>query len=426
MYPFRLLGQYLWNVIYPQPPSGAGYGYRWRPGQPIPASFSVFDPETAPPGLFVVFQSAHLSPRPDPFDAGVGGVGTVYPPAAAPSQALTALVNTVTSNPPAGAEGTYWQGVSPQRLLYISGFLSYVDTCLRIINQMPAGQNLLHRLDTGPYAVFISPAAGTNQTFASTPDNAVTYLTRKIANYPNETVRDPNIRTMVDQTYPNINGVAARYDQLAADVNALPLYSLFVQQGQFANQFLANFFQFRNARVTGQDLMDWFSAVGFPAFDQNVTDFPGVQQGVTVREFFLLSLIFLLNAQSPTGTGCGAGVKFNVRNEGDNVLGSPQFRPPAIGLAHELMHALHYGQGTAPGYEIGGFTTTAAELKFTGIQPYNNEPVSENAVRQNWIAAAPGGLDPSNVWAAPALRNAYEPPVPPNTATTLRTRSLCI
>ena len=87
------------------------------------------------------------------------------------------------------------------------------------------------------------------------------------------------------------------------------------------------------------------------------------------------------------------------------------------------MHAMHYGRGTAPGYEINHFTSTAAELLFTGIGPFANEPITENTVRGQWATIPAPAIDPSNVWAAPALRTVYDLPTGGNTAATLRVAS---
>ena len=172
--------------------------------------------------------------------------------------------------------------------------------------------------------------------------------------------------------------------------------------------------------------MDWLSPNGFPAFDQNLRTLNTVFQGVSIRQAFLLAMNIVLYSAVPPGAGTGSGIRFNVRNVSDNDLNSADFRPPAIGLAHELMHAMHYGRGTASGPEFGNFLTTAAELLFSGIGPFANEPITENAVRGQWGTIPGHFIDASNTWANPALRTIYDRPAANQTAKDLRDLTFCI
>lgn len=410
------------------PPANAAYGYQWQAGQGVPNQLTGYDLAAGvPPGLYVAFPPTLLdSAMVDPFGRAVGGPGTVFPILPAPSPAMTNLITRMRNNPPPG-EAALFNNATPARLADLTGFLSYTNTCLEIINATAAGAQLFNRINNGAYSVFISPSSiGGNQTFAGGV-GYVNTLTSAIRDYSQGSATPgAAITAIVNARYAAIGGVGARFNQFAADLNALPLASLFVNQAAFQQNFLWGQFRFRGQRLTGQNLINWLSPGGFAVFDSHIRTLATLYQGVLVREFFLLAMNIVLYPNVPAGAGTGAGVKFNVRNEDDNVLGSPGFRPPAIGLAHELMHAMHYSYGTAPGYDINHFTTTAAELLFAGIGPFAANPITENAIRNQYAGILPALIDPSNVWAAPAQRNTYEPPVPPQTAATMRAQMHCI
>ena len=419
------LGGYLYNVVYPQPAPGTVYGYQWQPGQGVPAALQRIDPNTVGPGLYVVFIGALLDIMTDPFArVGPPAPGPVFvAPAMAPAS-VSNLVASVAHNPPPGEPG--WTNPAPGRLADIGGFLAYVATCLDLLNQTAAGAALLTRLRSTAYTVFISPALLSNQTFAANQDNAVDSLTRAARTYAaGGPVPSAAINAAVQTRYAPINGTLARFTQLATDMNNAPLYSLFVAGGAFTPTYLYSFFRFRGQRLTGQNLMNWCSPGGFNVFDTTLRGMTAPRpDGVALRDIFLLALCVALHPSVPRGIGTGAGVKFMVQNVDDNVIGAPTFRPPAIGLSHELMHAMHYTRGSSPGYDINHFSTTTAELMFAGIGPSATEPVSENAIRGQW-AALPA-VDPSNAWAAPAQRTVYEPPGPGQTAATMRAQMQCL
>jgi Effector protein len=70
------------------------------------------------------------------------------------------------------------------------------------------------------------------------------------------------------------------------------------------------------------------------------------------------------------GTGSVATVYFS---NAKRVLGSGLAAPPFIGLAHELVHALHSLQGTKAKAE--------EEMKTVGLGKYVNEAICENTIR---------------------------------------------
>jgi len=58
-------------------------------------------------------------------------------------------------------------------------------------------------------------------------------------------------------------------------------------------------------------------------------------------------------------------------------------RPPAVGLAHELIHALHNSQGVNLGL-VAQSNQKLEELVTTGLPPYNFESLSDNKMRTQW------------------------------------------
>lgn len=424
---FLTLYRYYLNWMYPKPPANAAYGFRWQAGQGVPNALSVYDLTAGVgPGIYIAFPSQLLDALVDPFGrVGLGAPGTVFVAPAAPSAAMTTLIANVRTNPPTG-EAALFNNVTAQRLNDLTGFLSYAAGCLDILNQTAAGAQLFTNINNGQYSVFISPATmGGNQTFAG-GIGYVNTLTQAIHDYSAGTpMPAAQVVNIINLRYGAIQAGLPRFNQLAQDMNNLALCTLFQPAGAVAT-FLATNFRYQGQPFTGQNLMDWLSPQGLAAFDLNVRTLNTVVEGINVREFFLLALNIILYPNVPAGAGTGAGIKFNVRNEEDNVLGSPGFRPPAVGLAHELMHAMHYGRGTSPGFDINHYTTTAAELLFAGIAPFAGEPITENAIRGQWGNIPANALDASNVWGAPAPRAVYEPPGAQQTPALLRAGMHCI
>ena len=423
----QALINYGYDIIFPKPPPGAAFGYRRTAGQGVPGALTTYDVAggAVPGGVYVVFNGSHLDGSVDPFGRAFGGPGPVYPVGAHVSNALTTLVASVARNPPPGEGG--WTNPPPGRLLDVDGFLAYGATCLNLINATPAGAQLLAGLGGAAYPVFISPGLLSNQTFSAGLNASVDQLTKAIADYASGgPVPVGLILNAVNQQYAHIVGAPGRFAQLVTDMNAAPLYSLFVAGNAFQANYLANNFQYQGGPLTGPMLQQWVGPGGFPGLDATVRGMTvPAANGVKLRDIFLLALSVALHGVAPHGAGAGAGVKFFVQDLDDNVLGSPGFRPPAVGLCHELMHARHYTAGTSPGYDINHFTTTTAELMFAGIGPSATDPVNENAVRGQW-AAIGVAIDPSNVWAAPVQRLTYEPPVFPQTPATLRAAMHCL
>jgi hypothetical protein len=96
-----------------------------------------------------------------------------------------------------------------------------------------------------------------------------------------------------------------------------------------------------------------------------------------------LGVILALYPYATVGTGVGSMVNYSLGNA--NPLNAE--RPPAIGLAHELIHAYYNLRGEQPGFEVENFSTVLFEYRCVGLGPWANAPISENAVRAQWNAA---------------------------------------
>lgn len=416
---------YLYGFVYPPPPANAAYGYRWQANQGVPAALQIYDlnsPAT-PPGLYVAFRGGVLGGITDYFGV-ARGVGPVFAVPPVVSAALTNLVTTVSYNPPPG-EAPWWTAPNPAQLRNIDGFLSYVADCLDLVNQTAAGAQVLTSLSTAARKpTFIVPGI-MNSTAGGQPP-AMNTLTAGIGVYAGGgPLPAAVIDAAVQAHYALIPGNAGKYNQLATDMNAAPLYTLFDTAANFVPNYLAANFVYNGAPLAGADLLTWAGGAGNPGFEAALSGMTVAgADGVIPREAFLQALTVTLLPQTAAGTGANAGISFDTANTAKNDHANPNFRPPAVGLAHELMHAWHYSYGTSPGFEIGVFSTTAAELKFSGIGPFAADPVTENAIRGQWAGVA--GPDPSNTWPLPVPRLIYTPPTGGRTIAQMRTANGCI
>ncbi|WP_168221359.1 M91 family zinc metallopeptidase [Actinomadura sp. WMMA1423] len=392
----------------------------------MPNALNIYDvmSGSVPPGLYIAFTGTALDVTADYFGR-TAGPGPVFAAPGAVSAALDALVASVARNPPLG-ESLVWKTPDQVRLRDVDGYLSYVALCLDLIGQTNAGHQLLNDLSADPArTTLITPGLAGNQTGGG-GDSAVTTLTRELAEYARGgPVPKAAIDAAVRSAYGG-NG-PAEYDRLATAMNAAPLYTLFDTAANFQHAYLQHNFEYHGGPLTGNDLHGWVSPAGHAAFETalRAMSVPAAD-GVAPLEFFLLALGVVLLPVAVAGTGNGARVGFFTQNADMNHHDDPEFRPPAIGLAHELVHAWHYTRGRSPGYEIYSYDTTAAELKFTGIGPFAGDPVTENAVRGAW--AAVHGLDPSNTWPppGPVQRPVYSPLQPNEQIAKARLNMRCI
>lgn len=117
------------------------------------------------------------------------------------------------------------------------------------------------------------------------------------------------------------------------------------------------------------------------------------------------STIVALEKHSEMGSGSPVSIGWNIYP--DYPLNRQ--RPPAVGLAHELIHAYYSVRGEQPGLEVDHFSTVLFEYKCVGLGPWRMAPISENAIRAQWADAAVSGMDPLQAFneTRPPLRNLY-------------------
>jgi type VI secretion system secreted protein VgrG len=100
------------------------------------------------------------------------------------------------------------------------------------------------------------------------------------------------------------------------------------------------------------------------------------------------------------GSGSNSTVVFNP--DRTKIGNEPwETRPPAIGLAHELVHASHAANGTLdvkpenndsrpdPADPTKLAQEKHEEVRTVGVHPYDNEPFSENSIRDEWSPKQP-------------------------------------
>jgi hypothetical protein len=120
---------------------------------------------------------------------------------------------------------------------------------------------------------------------------------------------------------------------------------------------------------------NWISAATLQAWVTNAAQFPAPLVGPAATDAVLV-LGAVLYPGTVANAGTHARVNWNAANQ--STLG---YRPPYIGLAHELVHALHNQRGNQAGYDTNTTTGVLYEYLCVGLGPFAAEPISENTVR---------------------------------------------
>ena len=427
--------QFIANLIFgapappPPPPANSYFGFQWVPGVGAPVTLDPAALVLIPPGaagLWVGFQWVRLGdgfmrlapPLPGPLPPVYDYIGSPFMPVA-PCAAVTNLIAQLQPNPPLGEN---W-AIPLATQIDLTGFLRYATWCLNLIDQTAAGNTQLTALRTGALQTIVTTISLGNTAVAygaGIPTDAVATTLRDF-DQNGTPLNKAVIRAAIDQHYNLLAPGIARYNQLAIDIYAVPTYSLFIDEGLFVPNILAaGNFQYLGLPVSGADLMAWLSVGGFPLFEAwllgNV-----VVTGINLRRFFFTALAIILADGSAPTAGRSTEVDWNVLDWEQNNLLDPDWRPPAIGLCHELMHAYYNTSGSALGYDNNDYSATAAELQATGIIPFGGNVVGENQVRAQWVGIVPAVPDPTNTpGVAIPRRIIYTPPIPPQTPITLR------
>lgn len=428
---FRYLLSFVWPAPAPPPPpppppAMSYFGFAWVPGNGAPGTLDPAALAIIPPaatGLFIGFHEASFTQL---RWAGAGPVPPVFDYAmspfmpAAPCAALTALVAQLQANPPVGET---WTPAAAEEI-DMTGFFRYTAWCLNLLNQTAAGNTFLTALRLGGQRVIIAPFTGANNAVAAgVPRNAVAQSLYG-ADLNMASLNRPVIQAAIDLQYAHLGAGLPRYNQFAIDLNAMPLYSLFVDEANFnlTPTFLQTNCQYLGADISGTDLLAWLTGPGTP-FEAWLVGTPLLPASAVIpRRFLFLAMILQLAPNSAASAGAGSVIGWNVLDENENQQGNPDYRPPVIALGHELIHAYFNAAGTAAGYDNNNFTTTSAELEVVGIVPFQANAVSEDQVRAQWAAINNPAPDVTNTppVAPPPRRTIYTPPAPGQTAAQMR------
>lgn len=389
------------SLLGPPPQLRDRYGFRWQPNQAVPAQFAGFNIATAAGGIYVGFRPAILDTDVPTFRG--NGTTPVYA-----TPAVSAGLTTITGTILGLARPDQGLGVDNQLLGDLQGYLAYTNRCLNDLYLTAAGRALLDGLRNGAVPVFIDPAGGGGNAIQANNGNASlsAIATQMLLNPGN--IDQQALSDLIVNAVPG-NSLAARLTTLATQLNAMPLYSLFLQTGAYPANFLAGNLVFNGGPIDGPVLRDWIFQTDGGAFANLIAADATVVNAVHVESYFRLAMIVELRAHSAPGTGCGSAVYFNVRQDPGDPHDANTTRPPAIGLGHELVHAMHNAAGTQPGFQIQHVSTVLPELLCVGLGPFAAEPISENAIRGQWNAIRNNADQTNNI--ATGLRTIYEDPV---------------
>ena len=247
-------------------------------------------------------------------------------------------------------------------------FASYTSTCLNYIWRTPVGRAILPVLSNGSVSINYSSLG--NQVAARDGEGSLNLVAREIYS-----TGRPGPVTMQAATRMNIF-------RFMGEFRRQPHWDLMTNPG-------ANFAG--GLRIDDDSLHAWITQGRIPS---------GL--GHRQIEQLKLSTIATLDTFSPQGRGSGSNINFCNRKTYDlNGI-----RPPAIGLAHELIHAYYSIRGSQCGRDLD-YTTPLFEFKCVGLgRPWSDLSVSENALRTQWPAVVVPAADVMNRRLV-VRRNAY-------------------
>lgn len=239
-------------------------------------------------------------------------------------------------------------------------YLPGVTACLDVIEGLPDGKKLLTDLCALSHAVTITDTNEGNS--CSTVNDSLPLLTRAIAT---------KNQTQFQQELTAVFGNAKR--------KGMPLE-------HFARQLsmgLSPVTYEAKANVVRPGATAGAGPVG--TVTQTLNDLmSGVCPLAKLPGDWRFQLPRLLRAFLTPGRGADSTVNFNYEKtfscKDDPAMHK---RPPAVGLAHELIHALHNGQGMNM-VLVANNGQNLEELITTGLPPYNFEALSDNKMRTQW------------------------------------------
>ncbi len=380
------------------------YGCKWSPNQDT-LTFEKFSLSSIS-GLYIAFVEPNIS---DGFFS-----KPVYPL----TNASDALIKTLQDIYPKADKGTLKKNPLIQAL---QGYFDYTNKCLNWLYKTTAGKTVLDKILSGNHYVMITPGDDGNNYSSGTNPNMFKFIASRILR-PDVQITGNDQQALLDvlQQASGKNDQDEQFTWLANQINAVPLYSLFQEKPYeyTGTGFLNDEWDGGQTRPTANQLKYWFIP---PLNAVSILESPTNQakkvKGVRLVDFARLSTILVLYNSSPNGAGMSAAVRFDI-----NINDMTDLRPPAVGLGHELVHAYYSISGMQPGAESDDYSTTLAELLCVGLGPWEKNPVSENAIRSQWIPSdlgdGIGDFQYDNRTIGP--RKLYQQPGPQQTPQTMR------
>jgi hypothetical protein len=231
-----------------------------------------------------------------------------------------------------------------------------VASHLAALGRTKAGHTLLTGIAAGNYDVTIVDTPLANECGTG----GLTHGLNSVAAELYSTNTD-NLGAATKAAYEHVSvGGTPRARWLAQKINGTPRYQL---KGVPASAPC-------NLNVTEQQVSAWIGGRGIGKDFAKPADVEQIKNGI----------ILALYAAAKPGKGSGSKVKYALGTA--NPLNEQ--RPPAIGLAHELVHAYFNMQGVQPGFELENSTTVLFEYRCVGLGPWATEAISENAIRAQW------------------------------------------
>ncbi|HEX4807765.1 MAG TPA: hypothetical protein VH325_02475 [Bryobacteraceae bacterium] len=186
--------------------------------------------------------------------------------------------------------------------------------------------------------------------------------------------------------------------QLADEINACPKFSIMGLPGKSRGWFTGTRLAL-NRWLLGSDTNEgyfndqlWIKSPGYH-LKANTVSANQVAKWLEgqhidnreIREHAVLATIVITYGAAAAGDGSRSWVTWDA---GDPEYWLNQRRPPAVALAHELLHAYFNLKGLQPGVEDGHFSTVLFEYRCVGIGPWDEQTPSENTIRREWRDAA--------------------------------------
>jgi len=270
------------------------------------------------------------------------------------------------------------------------GFYDIVDRCLTDIYATPTGLYLLESIvqhTAGPKRIKIQPTTGGNQHAGSAGAQLPLVQSFTLGSGYNKIGELKKcMRTLGKLNDPGYGWLSV---ELAKPMPVIP----------FPNAIISD------VPVTGNDVKRWFTEV-----DANIYAKTNGQIMNKLQQNSLeLRLIICLYDAADASAGGASAISFNPSYMG----GEGNKRPPAIGLAHELIHAYYDLIGRQIGTNINHYTTMLYECLCVGLGPWANEPrkhgrrgdiIHNNIIRREWT---PNPIDGWHNKARPGPRLKY-------------------